>query len=142
MARKTVTIEIDANNRDIGKAFLLTEMSANDAERWAIRAGFALMNSGADFSELTGTDEDGEPLPLSFQAFAKMGLSALSKIPYESAEQLIAEMMKCVKFIPDKNKPNVVRDIFDGDIEEVSTLFTLKKEVWGLHVNFSQLAEQ
>lgn len=134
--RKTELIEIlDDKSRDFGKAFLITEMSAFAAERWAMRAGFALMNSGADFSELDGQ-------AMSMQAFAKIGLAALAKIPFDLAEPLIADLMTCVQIIPDPQRIKVVRDIIESDIEEVSTLLRLKKEVWSLHVSFFIVADQ
>jgi hypothetical protein len=133
--RKTDIIEIEAEGRDLGKAFLITEMSADRQERWAMRAGFALMNSGADFSELNGES-------MSMQQFAKIGLSALSKIPFEAAEPLIKELMTCVEIIPDTNKLKVTRALIDGDIEEVGTLFAIKKAVWNLHIGFFISADQ
>ena len=132
--RKTDIVEVEEDNRDHGKAFLITEMGAYQQERWAMRAGFALMNSGADFSELDGGD-------LTMQKFAQIGLSALSKIPFDVAEPLINEMMTCVEIIPDTNRPKVTRPLIEGDIEEVSTLFMLRKKVWGLHVDFFTAAD-
>lgn len=132
--RKIKLVEIEANNRDQGKAFKITEMSAFAAERWAIRAGFAMMNSGADFSELDGQ-------PMSMAAFAKMGLSALSKISFDLAEPLIDELMTCVEIIPDPNQVKITRPLIEQDVEEVTTLLTLKKEVWALHVDFFMPAD-
>ena len=132
--RNTKIVEIEAKGRDTGKAFLITEMSADAAERWAIRLGFALMNSGVDmpdFGEVTGMAD-----------IARIGLSALARVPYEAAEPLIAEMMDCVQIIPDPNKIKVVRDLIPDDIEEVTTRFKLKKEVWDLHVSFFTGAAQ
>ena len=128
--RKTRLVEIeDSKSRDFNKAFLITEMSAFAAERWAIRAGFAMMNSGADFSEL-----DGQPMTIAM--FAKLGLAALSKIKYELAEPLLDELMGCVEIIPDPQQIKIHRPLIKEDIEEVTTLFKLKKEVWSLHVDF------
>lgn len=134
MARKKLILEIDSDGRDFGKAFQITEMSADAAERWAIRLGFAMMNAGIDMPELDGISGMAD--------IARIGLSALAKVPYESASPLLDEMMACIKIIPDNQKPNIVRDLIEGDIEEVSTRFKLKKEVWGLHVDFFTNAAQ
>jgi len=40
--------------------------------------------------------------------------------------------------IPDPSKPQIIRKLFPEDIEDISTLITLRKEVLTLHVGFSQ----
>jgi len=125
--RKTLTVTIDKEGRDKGKVFELTEMSAVDSERWAIRCLFALMNAGVEI------DEEAD---LGMESLVALGLNALSKIKYEDAEPLLDTMLGCVKVIPDPNNPSVVRGLFDSDIEEVSTRLRLRKEVWGLHTGF------
>ena len=48
MARRQVAVTIsDPKSRDNGKTFRVTEMSADRAERWAIRCLLALANAGA-----------------------------------------------------------------------------------------------
>ena len=132
MPRKTSTLTIDANNRDQGKTFLITEMSADQAERWALRAGFVLMNTGVDLPELDGG--------ISMADLSQMGLQTLigafSKVSYDQAEPLLNEMLSCVQIIPDPNKKDVSRALIDSDIEEVSTRLKLRKAVWDLHVDF------
>jgi len=127
--RKKLTVEIETDGRDQGKMFLITEMDADKAERWAIRLGFALMNAGVDIPDMDNIE--------SMSDVARIGLGALARVPYEAAEPLIAEMMDCVKIIPDPNQPKVVRDLIAEDIEEVATRLFLKREVFKLHVNFS-----
>lgn len=126
--RKTEKITINAEGRDKGKVFIITEMSAVAAERWAIRAFFALANTGVDLPEdITETGMAG---------MASIGLQALGKIPFADAEPLLAEMMDCVEIVPDPSKPNVTRKPIDEDFEEVRTLITLRKAVWDLHTGF------
>ena len=43
MARKTKIVTIAAEGRDYGKSYLLTEMPALKAEKWATRAMMALI---------------------------------------------------------------------------------------------------
>ncbi|MNL82434.1 hypothetical protein D3C87_2098140 [compost metagenome] len=45
--------------------------------------------------------------------------------------------MGCVQIQP---SPSVVRPLIDDDIEEVATLFHLRKQVLGLHMDFSTAA--
>ena len=51
MARNTKSLTISAEGRDKGKTFLLTEMSAVRAEKWAARAVLALLKSGVELPE-------------------------------------------------------------------------------------------
>ena len=51
MARNTATIVIDAAGRDHGKVFLLTELPALQAEKWAVRAFLAMSHNGIEIPE-------------------------------------------------------------------------------------------
>jgi hypothetical protein len=126
--RKTSTLTIDAEGRDKGKTFVLTEMSAADAERWALRAFFALMNTGVEIP--ADIAESG------MAGIASMGLQAIGKLPYEAAEPLLADMWDCVQIMPDPAKKNVVRDLIEQDIEEVATRLEIRKAVFDLHTGF------
>ena len=137
MSRKTaiITIPTADGNRDSGKLFLLTEMYAMPAEKWAQRAFFALTNSGFDVPpDLAQSGMAGVAL---------IGLQSLSKVRYEDAEPLLEEMMSCVKIIRNPNNLDLASPLsFETDIEEVSTLMLLRMEVFKLHVNFSMDALQ
>jgi hypothetical protein len=117
-------------NRDEGKTFLITEMPARKAEKWATRALNLLAKSGVD-------------LPPDFMrsgmaAMFVIGVKALTSIDYEGAEPLLDEMLDCVMLVPDASKPAVTRAIhLDTDIEEVSTYLKLRDEVFELHTGFS-----
>lgn len=125
MARKQITLTIGAEGRDKGKVFILTELSAYDAEEWAGRALFSLMNAGVEIPD--NIAEAG------LAGVAAMGMKAIAKLPFESAKPLLEKMMDCVQIQP---SPNVARELMSGDIEEVATLFTLRKKVLGLHLDF------
>ncbi len=126
--RNTETITIVGDNRDQGKAFLLTEMSAAAAERWATRAFFALMNTGVEIPE--------DIANAGMAGIASLGVQAFGKLPYEAAAPLLEDMWGCVQIIPDPTKPNVVRALIDEDIEEVSTRLQLRKAIFNLHTRF------
>lgn len=137
MARKTLTVTISKRNRDKGKVFVLTEMSAWSGYDWASRVFFALMNAGVDIPDdimqagiagvaaLTGTD------------LAKFIFSMLSKVPHYTAKPILDDLMACVQIQPDPHDSRVVRPPeLQGDIEEISTILTLQKEVFNLHFSF------
>jgi hypothetical protein len=132
VARKNAVVKITDDNRDKGKAFLITEMSATQGEAWAMRAILALMAGDVELPE--GFERMG------MAGIAEVGLKALSGLHWEVAEPLLADMMACVQFIPDPLKQNVLRDLFEEDIEEISTRVKLKAEVWKLHTDFLQAA--
>ena len=136
MARRTKQVPIIADegsgNRDRGKVFHLQEMSARDAEDWGTRALLALTSAGAEVPD----DFQGA----SMSALATMGVQALSNLKYQDVKPLWDQMFECVRIIPDPRQPQIIRDLVDDDIEEVSTRLFLRKEIVELHVNFSRLA--
>ncbi len=46
MARKSIVFTVEADNRDKGKQFKITEMPARKAEEWAIRLACAVIGAG------------------------------------------------------------------------------------------------
>lgn len=129
MARKQISLTIGAEGRDKGKVFILTELSAYDAEEWAGRALFSLMNAGVEIPD--NIAEAG------LAGVAAMGMKAIANLPFDSAKPLLDKMMDCVQIQP---SPNVTRELMSGDIEEVATLFTLRKKILGLHLDFFTVA--
>ena len=132
MARKTLDLKITAAGRDKGKRFVITEMSARGAERWAFRAFLALARAGVDVPE--DVEEAG------FAGIATFGLKAFAGVAYEDAEPLLDEMLECVQVYPDPKNEKVFRPLIEDDTEEVETLLRLRKEVFALHVDFSKVA--
>ena len=122
----------ERENRDAGKAFLITEMPAMRAEKWAARALMAVAASGLDIP--------GDVLRMGAPALVAVGFRSLLATSFAEAEPLLDEMMGCVEFIPDRSKPNVTRSLDVDDIEEVTTLLTLRSEIVEIHVGFSPAA--
>lgn len=129
-----MTITIDAKGRDNGKVFLLTEMSAVAAEKWATRAICALMNTGVEIPPDIATQ--------GMAGLSSMGMQAIAKLPYYALEPLMADLMTCVQMVPNPQNPAVVRAVLDDDFEEVATIFNLKKEVVDLHTGFFTAASK
>lgn len=124
MARKTKIFTVnDEKSRDHGKAYLLTEMSAENAEWWAFQVLQALLGSDGDI-------DFNAPLA----QMARQGLAALGKLPPDKAKPLLNQMMECVRVkLPNSNDS---RDMLPGDIEEVKTRILIRKEVLELHIDF------
>ncbi|WP_447867551.1 hypothetical protein [Rahnella bonaserana] len=134
MARKIAQYEVKEAGRDKGKIFILTEMSASQAERWALRALLAVGRSGIDIPE--GIEKAG------FSAIASFGLNLVMKLPMEDAEILLDEMFTCIKVLPDPKKPDLTRSLIEDDIEEVKTRVQLRKAIFDLHVDFLKAVVQ
>lgn len=133
MARKVETYTVQTAGRDQGKVFVLTEMPARQAERWATRAFLALANSGVDIPEAA--------LSMGAAGLVVIGYNALAGASYDDLEPLMDEMWACVQVMPDPARPAVLRPMNgDGDVEEIQTLIELRREVFRLHVDFSAVA--
>lgn len=135
MSRKTADIIIDADNRDKGKLFHLTEMPASRAERWAARALVAILNANPDMGDL--------PHPSQGMAGLAGVVEHLGSLAWDAVQPLYDELLSCVEYeLPDK--PGVRLALtphnLDAYIEEASTLLRLRLEVVGLHVGFSGAA--
>lgn len=127
--RKTLTVTITAEGRDKGKQYLLTEMSATAAERWAAKAFLGLARSGLEVPE--------DLASLGLAGIAMIGFRAIGGMQFAEAQALLDEMFGCVQMIPDPSRPEVTRKLVEDDIEEVATRLRLRKEIFGLHVDFS-----
>ncbi len=128
MSRKVITVEIDAEGRDKGKTFQLTEMSASKAEKWAMRAFLALARGGLEIPE--------DMAAQGLAGIARMGAAALSGVDPAIIETLMEDMWLCVQIAPDPKRPHVVRNLIDDDVEEIKTRLQLRKEIIGLHIDF------
>ena len=125
MARKTATVVISEEGRDKGKHFEITEMSAVQGEKFAIRVIQALIAGGVEIDMSNA----------SAATLASIGFAAFSKIPLADIEDLSAQLMACVKWQNPTNH-SITRNIIEEDIEEISTLLTLKKESFMLNFGF------
>lgn len=126
---KFIAIPSDPPTRDSGKLFKLTEMPADAAERWALRAMFAITKNGADVPE--------ELQHMGWGALVALGLRGLLTMGFEAAAPLLDEMMACAEIVPDPSKRDLTRPIDSEDIEEVMTRLHLRDQVWLLHTGFS-----
>lgn len=130
MSRHTKLVTITAEGRDKGKVFFLTELPADQAERWAIRALLGMVQSGANISP--------EMLQGGMSAFAAIGIQALGGISWETLEPLLEEMWSCVEFqMSTKIPTQEIKEGVNSQIEEVQTRLALRIAVLELHMGFS-----
>lgn len=128
MARKELRYQVSDEGRDKGKVFLIQEMPAAKAERWAIRAFLALGKNGIAFPE--------DALDAGFASLARFGIQLICQLPFEEAESLLNEMFDCVSIIPNPKSPDVIRSLIEDDIEEIKTRLKIRGEIFKLHTDF------
>jgi hypothetical protein len=131
--RKTEIFLVTKDNRDKGKRFLITEMPALKAERWALRALLALAHAGVEMPD--------EAKGAGMAALAHAGLKALHSLDFEEARPLLDEMWSCVQVMPDPKNPNIIRplvmqELEGDDIEEIATIWEIRERVFRLHADF------
>ena len=124
-ARKTAFVIIDADSRDKGKRFLLTEMPATQAERWFRKVVAYLARHGIAVPAET----------MMMGMAAMVSFSPLQVFSWIDDDLLIGELMATVRAWPE-GAP-LARAMVETDTEEVLTLLQLKMEVLALHVGFS-----
>jgi hypothetical protein len=135
MARKQETfVPTDGRDKEKGQHYLITEMPALKAERWAVRALLALAHAGVQMPD--GAESAG------MAAIAHAGLQSLQNLDFEEARPLLDEMWTCVSVIPDPKKnpsiqrPLVMNEMEGDDIEEITTMWKIREAIFRLHTAF------
>lgn len=152
MARKTKTV-LATFGRDDGKSFLITELSATQGDAWANKTLSAAAQGGVDvrnmefqkIAEIMNINgegkkaiEEGRPVDIvgGMLELANLSITALGNIEYEVLqEQLDTLIERCVQVLPSGGIPRPLLSI-DDEIEEIATLWLLRKEAFTLHVDF------
>lgn len=132
MARRIKRVTIHEQGRDRGKTFELTEMPADQAERWCSRAVLLFMNTHAKLPE------GAAGLELTWRNVFAAGLSALHGLRETELRPLLEEIKPCIKWVPPGDAPMQV--IFPGhesQIEEFKTWWELYYEYVQLLLGFS-----
>lgn len=132
MTKKSVTITAPPDfGRDAGKLFVITEMAAEPAEKWALRMFLCLKGTTAE------VPQEIERLGMIGVAIRGVNAFLAADIRWNDFEPLLDQMFTCVARARDPQRPDVVTPLIEGDIEEVKTRIWLRSEVLSLHVGFS-----
>lgn len=123
------------DGRDAGKTFRITEMPADQAERWAMRALLAFANAGARLPDGV-LDAGMAGVVASLPMLLVQGVRSLAGMKYEDVGSLLDEMMTCVAFVP----PGVPQTfpLMAGrasQVEEIRTRLQLRYEVLQVHMD-------
>lgn len=134
--RKIERFTITSEGRDKGKTFILTEMPADQGERWALKALLALTNTGAAIPE--------EALGAGMAGLAAVGVQALGMLDAAQVQPLLDELWPtCVRIVPPNEKlmPQEIISGVNSQIEEVKTRLEIYRALLKLHTGFSTPAE-
>jgi hypothetical protein len=126
---KTKEVTITAEGRDKGRKYLLTEMPALQAERWARHAIMAMSREDLNIRA--------EVAALGMYGFILGGMQALAAGDVDAVDKLMDEMLPQIKIVEEK----ITRPLQgDGDFWELATIKQLRQELIELHLGFT-LAE-
>lgn len=115
--------------RDAGNQFLITEMPAMRAEKWAARAILALGHAGVELPD--------DIVGAGWAVLSQVAFQSLARLDFNEAEPLLDEMLTCVEIIPNPAQPMVKRPLMEQDVQEVRTLVQLRGAIFELHTGFS-----
>ncbi|WP_220703932.1 hypothetical protein [Citrobacter braakii] len=134
MARKEIPFIVETEGRDKGKEFLITEMSAWDADSLAQDIFRAMGDS--NYSSIPA-----DVIAMGCAGLATVGLSIISASSPEVARQLRDRLMSTVDIIITNDGQRQQRKVNGAlDFEEVSTIRSLLDKVFEINFNFLTIA--
>ncbi|EMC1808308.1 hypothetical protein ACNEVU_000989 [Escherichia coli] len=134
MARKEIPFIVEEEGRDKGKEFLITEMSAWDADTLAQDIFRAMGDS--NYSSIPA-----DVIAMGCAGLATVGLSVISASSPEVARQLRDRLMSTVDIIITSEGQRQQRKVNGSlDFEEVSTIRSLLDKVFEINFNFLTIA--
>lgn len=134
MARKEIPFIVEEEGRDKGKEFLITEMSAWDADSLAQDIFRAMGDS--NYSSIPA-----DVIAMGCAGLATVGMSVISASSPEVARQLRDRLMSTVDIIITNDGQRQQRKVNGSlDFEEVSTIRSLLDKVFQVNFDFLTIA--
>lgn len=134
MARKEIPFIVETEGRDKGKEFLITEMSAWDADSLAQDIFRAMGDS--NYSSIPP-----DVIAMGCAGLATVGLSVISASSPEVARQLRDRLMSTVDIVITNDGKRQQRKVNGSlDFEEVSTIRSLLDKVFQVNFDFLTIA--
>lgn len=143
--RKVKDITLD--DRGTAKTFRITEMGASRFEWWLVSVGRLLAGTGlAGKLDVGAITDGGEAQEAIAGAVAKLlltdGLTSLGRLDLDAVKPLYDELLKCCALKSGEYYAPLDPATVDAQIEDVRTLFTLRKEALMLHLSFLGLGSR
>ncbi|ELZ3993183.1 TPA: hypothetical protein SBJ50_002953 [Yersinia enterocolitica] len=133
MSRKQITYIVEDEGRDKGKEFIITEMSAWDAEELSEEI-YRAMGHG-EFNSLPA-----DVVAMGVAGLATVGVSVLAAAPASVSRPIADRILSTVEIVITNEGKDITRAIKPIDFEEISTIRTLKDKVFELNFGFLSLA--
>ncbi|HEN3563961.1 TPA: hypothetical protein U5E20_003558 [Yersinia enterocolitica] len=133
MSRKQITYIVEDEGRDKGKEFIITEMSAWDAEELSEEI-YRAMGHG-EFNSLPA-----DVVSMGVAGLATVGVSVLAAAPASVSRPISDRILSTVEIVVTNKGKDITRAIKPIDFEEISTIRTLKDKVFELNFGFLSLA--
>ncbi|EOY8024256.1 hypothetical protein ACQEMI_003392 [Salmonella enterica] len=134
MARKEIPFIVEEEGRDKGKEFLITEMSAWDADTLAQDIFRAMGDS--NYSQIPA-----DVIAMGCAGLATVGLSVISASSPDVARQLRDRLMSTVDIVITNDGKRQQRKVNGSlDFEEVSTIRSLLDKVFQVNFDFLTIA--
>ncbi|WP_440863091.1 hypothetical protein [Symbiopectobacterium purcellii] len=135
MARKEIIYVVDKEGRDKGKEFIITEMSAWDADTLAQDIFRAMGES--NYSAIPA-----DVIAMGCAGLATVGLSVISASSPDVARTLRDRLIDTVEVVISHDGVQQRRKVNGAiDFEEVSTIRSLLDKVFQVNFNFLAIAE-
>ncbi|BEH73310.1 MULTISPECIES: hypothetical protein [Edwardsiella] len=131
--RKQITYIVEDNNRDHGKEFIITEMSAWDADEMA-QDLFRSMGE----SNFTGVPPD--VIAMGCAGLATLGMNVLSVAPPDVSRNLRDRLISTVEVVIRHDGGQQTRKVIPEDFEEVETIRKLLDRVFEVNFSFLSIA--
>ena len=140
--------KITVNDRGRELAFVVREMPATKLESFIVRAGLLLAASGLADGLIGGKDAEAPDVAHVMEAAGRIlgqdtgaGLiRALGSLDYDKARPLLNDLLGCCTL--EGSVAPLSEETADAVIEDVRTLFTLRKEALALNLGFFAPAGQ
>lgn len=133
MSRKEIPFIVEDDNRDNGKEFIITEMSAWDADELAQDLFRSMGESG--FSGIPA-----DVIAMGCAGLATLGLNVISAASPEVARKLRDRLMSTVQIVITHEGSRQVRTVKPVDFEEVSTIRQVMDKVFKVNFDFLTIA--
>lgn len=138
--------KITVNDRGRELAFTVREMPATKLEAFIVRAGLLLAGSGLADGLIGGAEAEASDVAHVMQAAGRLMangkgaglLRALGSLDYEKARPLLSDLLGCCTL--EGSVAPLSEETADAVIEDVRTLFALRKEALTLNLGFFALA--
>lgn len=131
--RKQINYIVEDNNRDHGKEFIITEMSAWDADEMA-QDLFRSMGE----SNFTGVPPD--VIAMGCAGLATLGMNVLSVAPPDVSRNLRDRLIATVEVVIRHDGGQQTRKVIPEDFEEVETIRKLLDRVFEVNFSFLSIA--